>query len=334
MSVVQYNRKASLLIGMNEGEALDLSEFRFMFSVRRGDRQTPNTVDIRVYNLKDETNQRVQKEFERVVLQAGYEGNYGIIFDGEIKQVRRGRETPTDTYIDITAAEGDSAYNFSVTAISLAAESTGAQSTVEAVIANMARFNVTKGYVPDNMPNDPLPRGRVIYGMTRDELRSVALNTGTSWSIQDGKVNFIPETAYLPGEIPVLSYETGVIGLPEQTQNGIRIKVLLNPNLKIGQAIELDNRSIQQYRYNPSPIAQAQNMREASQNKLNDKGEQSSGQDFGRYYVMQAEHTGDTRGNDWYTDLVCLSVDATVPNEYAGKVALGQEAIGAIKRYG
>ncbi|MGC8165472.1 hypothetical protein ACP3WT_28400, partial [Salmonella enterica] len=67
------------------------------------------------------TRQRIEQEFTRIVLQAGYAGNYGIIFDGSVKQVRRGRENQTDTYLDITAADGDSAYNFAVVNTSLAA---------------------------------------------------------------------------------------------------------------------------------------------------------------------------------------------------------------------
>ena len=57
----------------------------------------------------------------------------------------------------------------------------------------------------------------------------------------------------------------------------------------------------------------------------------------GLYYVMRANHVGDTRGQDWYTDLLCLSVDATVTKEAAnsmvaiGVVGLNQQ--GAIKRY-
>jgi hypothetical protein len=30
----------------------------------------------------------------------------------------------------------------------------------------------------------------------------------------------------------------------------------------------------------------------------------------GNYYVMWANHTGDTRGNAWYTDIICLSISA------------------------
>jgi hypothetical protein len=186
-----------------------------------GDIQTPSSADIRIYNLSDQTAQAIQNEFTRIVLQAGYEGSFGVIFDGQIKQVRRGRETQTDTYLDITAADGDSAYNFAFSAASLAAGSTPIDH-FNAVAKDMEKHGLSEGNLPE-LPGNALPRGKVIYGMSRDVMRNVARNTDTSWSIQDGKLTMIPQTAYVPGEIPVLTSATGVIGMPERTQNGIRL---------------------------------------------------------------------------------------------------------------
>lgn len=325
MSIRQYLRKASLVVG-DDGDALDLSELRFRFAIRRGDIQTPNTADIRVYNLAPNTSQRIQKEFTRVVLQAGYDGNFGLIFDGTIKQVRRGRETPTDTYLDITAADGDQAYNFAVSAISLAAGQTSPKNTVEQIIKGMAAHGCQQGYIPETVPDQPLPRGKVIFGMSRDALRRLAENTETTWSIQDGKVDLIPLTGAKPSaDIPVITSATGMIGLPEQTQNGIRIRTLLNPNLKIGQVVKIDNQSIQKMRFGLGVDNQAQNQFNSLAAKTDDDG---------FYYVMLAEHSGDTRGNDWYTNLICLAMDATaVPMGSENRTPAGQAYIDTIPRW-
>ena len=327
MSVPQFIRKASLIVGGDDGNAIDLSALRFAFSIRRGDIQTPNSADIRVYNVAPQTAERIRQilptpEFTRVVIQAGYDGNYGVIFDGQIKQVRRGRESQLDTYLDITAADGDSAYNFAVSAVSLAAGSKPSDH-IAAVLEGMAKFGVSQGYMPE-LEGNPLPRGKVIFGMSRDELRKVAKTTSTSWSIQDGKVNFIPLTAYMPGDVPVITAATGMVGLPEQTQDGIKIKCLLNPNIKIGTQVKLDNASIQRYRYNLSINQQAQNAMSEQSNKINDDG---------FYYVMIADHQGDTRGNAWFTELICLAVDATVPISYTQRQGVNN-SVGPIKRYG
>src|SRR5690242_5355904 len=120
---VQYIRKVSLTVG-NATKVLDLSALHFRFTVLRGDLQTPNSVDVRVYNVSEDTLNTVRKEFTKLTLQAGYEGNFGVIFSGTIKQVRRGRENATDSYMDLTAADGDSAYNFAIVNKSLKAGST------------------------------------------------------------------------------------------------------------------------------------------------------------------------------------------------------------------
>ncbi|AOJ93089.1 hypothetical protein WK22_10545 [Burkholderia multivorans] len=329
MSVQQFGRKVSLVIGFDSGEALDLSELRIVFRVQRGDLQTPNSARIRVYNVSDNTAQKVELEYSRVVLQAGYEGNYGIIFDGSLVQVRRGRESPTDTYLDITAADGDMAYNFAVVNTTLSAGSTP-EDHVKVCTAAMGQFGVAEGYRPD-LGGRPLPRGKVMFGMARDYLETVARSTQTLWSIQDGKLQIVPETSYVPGEIPDINYKSGMVGLPEQTQNGITVKMLLNPSVKIGRLIHLNNASIQRYEYSLALDQQVSNRNTSYQNKFNDDG---------YYYVMTNEHWGDSRGNDWYTEAICLAVDATPINtDLLNKAEQGISGsvppkLGVIKPYG
>ena len=62
------------------------------------------------------------------------------------------------------------------------------------------------------MAGPALPRGKVMYGMARKYMRDTAKQTGTSWSIQDGKVQMVPVRGYLPGEAVVLTAETGLVG--------------------------------------------------------------------------------------------------------------------------
>ena len=301
MSIQQYIRKASLIVGDSGSKAIDLSSLRFHFVIQRGDLQTPNTAQIRVYNVAAQTTNQLQspKEFGRVVIQAGYDGNYGIIFEGTVKQVRNGRENTTDTYVDISAADGDSAYNFATVSLTLAAGSTTADHA-NAAINQAAPFGVSPGYL--NIPkSNPLPRGKVIYGDFKTAMRGIAANAQTTWSIQDGKVNMIPITAYMPGDIPVINSKSGMIGLPEQTQNGVRVRLLLNPSIKIGTPIQINETSIQKFQFGLGTKQTATNGLIQVQNHLDRDG---------FYKVLVAEHTGDTRGNDWYTDIIAIALDA------------------------
>ncbi len=316
----QYGRKINLLVedltnlqaaNVPVGsevldDAIDLSELRIKFSIKVSDTQTPNTADIRVYNLATETAQHIKslENKSRVILQAGYEANFGVIFQGNIKQVILGRESATDTFIDIIAGDGDRAYNFAVVNATIAKGSTQLDQ-VNAAVTAMTPKGVTAGHIGD-MPTNVLPRGKSMYGNARNYLRDVAQSTDKTWSIQNEKVTFIPLKSYLPGEAVVLTSGTGMIGTPQQTNTGVNIKCLLNPLIKIGGLVKIDNKSIQLQKLSIDQIAAAKGDVHAINNliprRLNEDG---------NYYVLTMELTGDTRGIDWYSSLICLSTDVS-----------------------
>ncbi|MNJ57244.1 hypothetical protein D3C77_528280 [compost metagenome] len=169
-----------------------------------------------------------------------------------------------------------------------------------------------------------LPRGKVMFGMTRDYLDVLGKTQDLSWSIQDGKVTLIPNTAYLPGEVVVVTSATGMIGLPEQTQNGITVRTLLNPGIRIGRRLQIDNASIQLYRYGLSTNAMANNEFVTQQARIDADG---------IYRAMVVNHSGDNRGQAWYTDTICISVDATTPVGLLPQTG-GVGAVGPVKPYG
>lgn len=292
----QYLRTVKLIVSGNDRNGLDLSQLRIKFSVKRSDTMTPNTADIRVYNLDEKTAFQIRKEFTRVILQAGYESNFGVIFQGNIKQVIIGRESATDTFIDIVAGDGDNAYNFAVVNTSLGKGSKQIDQ-VKAAIDTMGAKGVTEGHLGD-FSDAELPRGKVMFGNARDYLRDTAQSTDKTWSIQDEKVTFVGNKTYLPGTAVVLTSNTGMIGTPQQTNEGVNVKCLLNPNIKIGGRIKIDNASIQRFKINLAVPNSAANIPAPLQAD-------------GVYYVLVVEHSGDTRGQDWYSNMICLNVDVT-----------------------
>ncbi|WP_186062183.1 phage protein [Burkholderia gladioli] len=310
----QWLRKASLLAGDLNDDGIDLSALRFTFEVRRGDRETPNSARIRIYNMKPTTANRVSQEFSRVVLQAGYEGNFGIIFDGSLIQARQGRESATDTFLDLTCADGDRAYNFATINTTLAAGATHAD-VVDAAFKAFAEKGVTRGYIPDLIGN-AYPRGRVLFGMARDVMRDVAMDLDMDWSLQNGQLTMIPRTAFIPSDIYEVNQKTGMVGLPVQQRNYIFVRMLLNPNIKIGNVIQLENASIQRYEFGLSISDQKRNGFDAVSNQFNNPAGK-----YGFYRVMVAEHVGDTRENEWYTEATCIAVNATASVEIANKAS-------------
>lgn len=288
---------------------IDLSQLRFKFSIRAADVQTPNTAIIRVYNLSQQTINTIIQEYTNVVVQAGYEeGNFGVIFSGSIKQFQRGKEQNIDNFLEIRAADGDEAYNFGFANTVLPMGSTYEQ-----------RFALMCKQL--GLPQDPssteylakeaatfggvLPYGKVLFGLYRDYLRDLATSVNARFSIQNGVATLIPLAGYLPNQVVVINSSTGMIGVPEATDNGIEVRCLLNPLIKIGTRVQINNGDITQTTIKSQFFPNYTSITYVADTS-ND----------GFYRVMVAEHEGDTRGGPWYTSLICLNVDpSSSPNE-------------------
>ena len=302
----QYLRKVGLVV--NTGSSgLDLSNMRIRFKTQGMHEGAPNTAWIRVYNLAENTAQSIQTEFQEVSLQAGYEdGNYAVIFSGQIMQVKKGRESNVDSYVDLVCGDAFRAHTQGFMAKTL--ESASQTDVVKAVHENASAMGVK--LAPDALQvvgaskmGGVLPRGKVLWGLGSDVLRGVAESTGTTWSIQNGVLTFSDRAGYRSGEAVEINSQTGMVGIPEQTLQGIEIKTLLNPLIAIGGRVQINNAD----------------MNQTANTKLSDKAywQQPSDRMYatlstkedGVYRVLVCEHSGDTRGQEWYSNLTCLLID-------------------------
>ena len=296
----QYLRKVSLLVADDQGEGLDLSQLRIQFTIKKTSTETPNSAIVRVYNLPDSIVNKIKKEFTNVTLQAGYESNFGVIFKGNIKQSRDGRENSTDTYLDLACGDGDKAYNFSIVNTTLAAGATQLDQ-INAASAPMEANGVKKGYTEIKDLNE-LPRGKVMFGMSRAYLSQATEASDTTYSIQDSKIQVLPRTASLPDSATVLTSKTGLIGTPEQTEDGISARALLNPLIKINAVVRIGQADVAAVKLQDTETGDQVN---AAPGASVD----------GQYRVISATYLGDNFGRDWYTDIICLAVDATAARD-------------------
>jgi hypothetical protein len=302
----QWIRKVGLILFKGE-KGLDLSEFRIRFQVTSADVETPNNAAIRVYNLSQETIQKIQGEFSEVVLNAGYQnGNYGVIFKGTIKQFKIGRENAIDSYLDILAGDGDIEYNQAFIELSLKSNTTPKQQ-VEEIAKAMGTPADLDSLIIDKQ-HTPSLRGAVLFGLARSNLRNITTSLDASWSIQNGTVVLIDNTGYRDGTVVEINVSTGLIGVPEQTGGGIRLKCLINSRIQIGCLVKLNNAEIVQLlQQNPDAAPVPYNQRTGIQPNASLSLKDST------YRVYAIDHEGDSRGQAWYSTLVCLAVDLSAP---------------------
>ncbi|WP_349506959.1 phage protein [Agrobacterium pusense] len=281
------------------GDSVDLSQLRIRFQVTQHNLQSPNVGDITISNLSDQTVKRIKGEGTEVTLEAGYQENPGLIFKGQIIQKRSGRENPVDTYLNIIAQGGDQAYNYATVNKTLAAGHSYRDQVLTAYEA-MKPFGITLGKIAD-LGDKKMPRARVMFGMARDILRTIAISTGTSWSIQNNELTVTKNNEPKEGGAIVLNSRTGLIGLPVQSIDGILVTCLLNPQIGPGSLIQIDQASVQEAKLSADYTAVVNNAMIPST------------ADDGFYKCLVVNHIGDTRGDPWYTQILCLRADGKGP---------------------
>jgi hypothetical protein len=298
----QWLRKVGLIVG-NSGTILDLSQLEIEFTVKAGDFEAPNTAIIRLFNPQASTIHSIQTEYTQVSLQAGYQqGNYGIIFSGTIMQVKTGKLDNTTRYLDILAADADVFHSFG-----FINKITAPNQSAAAHIDNIAQSATANGVQvsPDAKKalasvGGVLPRGKVSFGFAAGSFSDAAARAGCTWWIENGVLKAMPLTGYLPGEAVVINSTTGQIGVPEATEQGVNVRTLLNPLIKIGNTIKLNNDEI--------TATQANNF-SSGYPTYKSKAFFANLDPQGIYTVMVVEHNGGIRKNPWYTDIIALAID-------------------------
>lgn len=293
----QYQRHFSLVVFGTNLNGLDLSALHCKFSVKRSSNMTPNCADIRIYNLDQNTALQIKKQYTKVLIQGGYDSNFGVIFRGNIKQVIIGRESATDTFVDLNCGDGDLAYNFAIVNASVAGGSSMLDQ-LNQIAAPMSSLGTALGTQQPAFQPTILPRGKTLWGNSKDYMRNIAQQNGLTWSIQNEQVQFIPQQGYSPGISVVLTSKTGMIGTPQQTNIGVNVVCLMNPLINPGRTIKIDNASVAGLKLDLGNPKDPVNLAPP----LNADGV---------YYALVIEQTGDNRGVDWYSKIICCTVNSS-----------------------
>ncbi|ELM9326861.1 hypothetical protein Q2O06_004931, partial [Salmonella enterica] len=234
--------------------------------------------------------------------------NYGLIFSGEIRYSVTGKDSPIDSYVLIQAADTDLAFATSITNQTLAAGYT-TEDMFRLLMKDFEAKGATVGRTPV-FPPTVFPRGRALFGMTRHLMDNVAAQCGATWQFVDGQLNMLPEGEYMHDAI-VLNSATGLIGMPQQTiGNGVNVRALINPNIRVNGLIQLDQASVYRTALSNNDIAMAGG-RITDQNTDGNitlsgtTAQPASIATDGVYVVKGIMYTGDTRGQAWYMDMMC-----------------------------
>lgn len=300
-----------LVVDANDKEALNVSDLRVKFTVKKA-REVANFATIEIFNLTAETEQSIIKDGDRVVIEAGYEGylttsdddgsigykteqdgktaqekQYGKIFDGQIIYPSRRKENNTDYVLTLLCVDGQTILRQNFIAKTLN-KGLNQRQIVDAV-CEKSKTKIPTNNITQGLSGQKLPRGKVLFGQPVDYLADVARGNAASYWVEDGTLNITKLTDEAEDEAIVVTPTTGLIGVPTQTQYGASFRLLLNPAVGMKSLVKIKDSE----------------MIEASDVKLGSK--QTAMDPEWIYQVTEVTHTGDTRGNEWYTECSAVS---------------------------
>nr|WP_310616929.1 hypothetical protein [Pantoea cypripedii] len=312
----------------DKGNGISLTELKVTFNIQK----MPATIfngfvgNFKIYNLSQQTQNRIMsKEFSRIQAIAGYEGNpdgegnypdrsIGMIFNGDIRFTITGKDNITDSWLLVQCIDSWQGHMYAAVRTTVAAGWKYAD-IFETGMKTYQPYGITAGAVPD-FPDTVFPRGRVLVSNTSDLMYSIAGQCKANWWYENNKVNIVPETKYID-EVVVLNANTGLIGMPQQTMGaGVNVRCLINPNIKLGGLIRVDQASVyraslsnEQIGTSPGALSEqvtdgniyVDGLPQAQLAAINTDGD---------YTVGSIDYTGDTRGKNWYMDLLCLAKGA------------------------
>lgn len=277
----------------------DDGALRCTFDIEQAANQAYWFADISIYNCVPSMSWVIQKD-DPVTLEAGYQSpGRGLIFSGRVFQPVWERVNETDYRLTLHCLVGlfeDESGHVSTTI--------PAGSTYLDAVRQVAREAKPTPIPIDKLDEEalqkPYPRGVPVSGRPRSFFDQVAIDNHLQMWMGWSGVNIrslasestVPDVVYAPpySEATQTQSKQGaarytLIGTPQQTEWGIAFRALLDSKLALGSLVKLENvltkRILQVPGKIPSPFFKD-----------------------GLYAVARIRHIGDTRGTDWYTEVL------------------------------
>lgn len=283
-------------------ESLLITDLRVAFRVKKTLKKEPNECEVTISNLSEKSRAALQKKHVKVILEAGYADTLAQLFAGDsrfVDQIHDGATWNTK----IQCGDGERAYRYL-----RVAESFRPGTRVSDVVNTVAKalgMRVVGHTAELAKVTEQFVQGYTAFGKVAHELDHLLLSRGFTWSIQDGTLQVLKVDGATGDSILRLAADTGMIGSPEhgspekdaplpqlsgdaedagftvpakkkQGPPVLKVKSLLQPGLRPGRKVKVESVGV-----------------------------------TGVFRVETVEHTGDTHGEPWFSEIQCLPTSDT-----------------------
>lgn len=281
---------------------------RISFEIHKTITREPNRANIKIYNLSPDTEREIIQEGTQIVLSAGY-SQPGVIFKGQVFQPLRNKENGTDYILALNAMDGDAYLNLGFLSGTILSNKSRREIASQilresnikldsAQLDELPETNFVDGSSPKN------ERAKVIFGEPGKYLSNLSHMGNASFYIDNNEARFFnPIKQIGKDEAHLITTETGMVGMPHQIPYGVRVKCLLNPQIRLGDFIKIDNKSV---------ILQDVSMGDTNYRAhlLNTDGV---------YRVIEIDYSGDYMGDNWFCEISAVTQAGIIPALMNGK---------------
>lgn len=286
--MLYFDRVCKVVI---EGDkVITIENSKIQFEIIKSKNAKENTAKVEIYNLAPNTRKLITEQEALVRIFAGYAQNKGLIEigQGDISKVKHNRDK-TEVVTEIYMAEGLRKIRDNPISISFSSKSklklANVLDNLRAKSNNQFVFRLI-----DIDDSKTIDNGYSDLGSLDQILNNLGLQFGFGWSIQNGIITIKGTKKSVANEIMLLTPKNGLILHPESVKHVSRrleksnitkqdrkvnsIQALLQPHLQVNDIIAIESQDLK-----------------------------------GKYEIQKITHKGDTRGNDWYSDMEVTSLN-------------------------
>lgn len=262
-----FNRQVRVIV-----DTIDINGLDCQFTIKKNLKPDPNTCDLKIWNLnKSHRSALEEMKAASVYIEAGYESGMSVLFVGDLRTSMSITEGP-DIITSLSSGDGEKAIRKSRVNVSIKKDTKTAdvlRIIAQALGVGEGNLSSAVSRLQSSGIADLFSEGTVLTGSAAREMTQICHAAGLDWSIQDGKLQILPLRTSLSGTAIELSSSSGLIGAPTIDNDGVlSARMLLIPDVFPGRKIVLNSVRLK-----------------------------------GQYRIEECTYTGDTAGQDWYTDI-------------------------------
>jgi hypothetical protein len=221
------------LIARSATKQIEITGLRMRFDCGRDGEDRQNKSTIWIYNLSEKTRAFFTGGIS-IELFVGYgpDSDLELLITGDMLTSRSDYEAPEwVTELQIGEAQGDSER---IVSASYSANTSSAK-IISDIVNAMQGIKLSEPV--SRLPKKIYQNGFVAFGPAMNALRKVCGAIGRRPSIVNGVLYFLDDAGGTVGASWAIGPDTGLIGAPSQTENGLEFKALINPYVVPGSYV-------------------------------------------------------------------------------------------------